>query len=35
MAIGAWIIFNVMIAEKPETPPSAIATVPYEALDFK
>ena len=24
-----------MIAEKPETPPSAIATVPYEALDFK
>ena len=24
-----------MIAEKPETPPSAVATVPYEALDFK
>ena len=34
MAIIAWVLFNIMIAEKPPTPPSAVATVPYEALDF-
>ena len=35
MVIVAWIIFNFFIAEKAETPPSAQATDPYEALDFK
>ena len=35
MAIIGWVLFNLMIAEKPETPPSAVATVPYEALDFR
>ena len=35
MAITVWILFNIMVSEKPDTPPSAVATVPYEALDFK
>ena len=31
----AWLLLNLVITEKPEVPPSEVATVPYERLDFK
>ena len=30
-----WVLFNLIIKAKPDSPPSAVAEVPYEALDFK
>ena len=35
LVIAAWVIFNLIMREKPKTPPSAVASVKYEALDFK
>ena len=35
MFITSWVIFNIAMREKPTKPPSAVAEVPYEALDFK
>ena len=32
MAISA--LFFIIIREKPTTPPSQVATAPYEGLDF-
>ena len=32
---GIWIMFNLIIKEKPDIPPSAVAEVRYEPLDFK
>lgn len=34
MAIIVWLLFNLLIRDKPKSPPSAVAEVPYEALDF-
>ena len=30
----AWMLLNLVIKEKPELPPSKVAEVPYEGLDF-
>ena len=35
MVVIVWIIFNLLMREKPKTPPSAVASVKYEPLDFK
>ena len=34
MTVIVFILFNFLIKDKPATPPSAVAEVPYEALDF-
>ena len=30
-----WALFNIVIKAKPDKPPSAVAEVPYESLDFR
>ena len=30
-----WFLFNLIMREKPKNPPSAVAAVDYEPLDFK
>ena len=35
MLLVSWTIFNIVLKEKPKKPPSAVAEVPYERLDFK